>query len=104
MTRCPGQKSLITDAQSDSSSVAQNNVNVLTRSAFLLFLCQDLLAAVSNPPPGKHSLQEEDLQGRFHRHLQPRGPAHRLRAARGERHDAEVQVLAISKLQTRQHI
>lgn len=48
--------------------------------------CQDLLPAVSNPPPGKHPLQEEDLQGWFHRHLQPRGVAHRLRAAGGEQH------------------
>lgn len=57
------------------------------RKCALLF-CQDLLPAVSNPPSGKHPLQEEDLQGRFHRHLQPRGPAHRLRAAGGEQHDA----------------
>lgn len=45
---------------------------------------QDLLAAVGHPPPGKHPLQEEDLQGRFHRHLQPRGAAHRVGAAGGE--------------------
>lgn len=48
------------------------------------FFCQDLLPAVGNPPPWKHPLQEEDLQGRLHRHLQPRSPAHRLRAAGGE--------------------
>lgn len=51
-------------------------------------LSQDFLPAVCNPPPGEHPLQEEDLQGRFNRHLQPRGPAHCLRAARGEQCDA----------------
>lgn len=68
--------------QRDRGLVFQHHVNVLTISAFPLR--QDLLPAVSNSPPWKYPLQEEDLQGRFHRHLQPRGPAHRLRAARGE--------------------
>lgn len=60
---------------------------MIKKSTFVPF--QDFLPAVSHPPPGKHPLQEEDLQGRFHRYLQPRGPAHRLRAARGERHGAD---------------
>ena len=47
------------------------------------FLSQDLLAAVGHPAAGEYPVQEENLQGRLHRHLQPGGPAHRVRAAGG---------------------
>lgn len=53
--------------------------------ADLILFIQDLLPAVRHPPPGKHPVQEKDLQGGFHRYLQPRGSAHRVGAAGGER-------------------
>lgn len=45
---------------------------------------QDLLFAVCDPSPGEHPLQEEDVPGRLHRHLQPGGASDRLRAPGGQ--------------------
>lgn len=45
---------------------------------------QNLLFTVCDPSPGEYPVQEEDVPGRLHRHLQPGGASYRLRTPGGQ--------------------